>query len=100
MIRLVNKSQDGRYLLVLKNGTEVMLLYHNNSMATPHKFLSLIDDVTRFATLAISDFNGAYTFRPCFGFIRNRPCFPVFVLTNDFADTGFMLSCNRLKAAV
>ena len=66
----------------------------------PAKFLPLIDDVTRFATLAISDFNGAYTLSPCFGFIGDRPCFPVFVLTNDFADTGFMLVGNRLKATV
>ena len=66
----------------------------------PVVFLSLIDNVTRFASLAVCDFDGADTLCSCFGFIGNRPRFSVFVLANDFADTAFMLIGNGFQATI
>lgn len=52
------------------------------------------------APFAVCDFNGLHSFGSAFGFIRDRPCFPVLVLTNDFADAGFVLIGDGFQAAI
>ena len=49
---------------------------------------------------AVCDFNRFHSFGSAFGFIWDRPRFPIFVLTNDFADAGFVLIGNGFQTAV
>ena len=49
---------------------------------------------------AVRDFYGATVFCAAFRFVRDRPCFSVLVLTNDFADTAFALVRYGFQATV
>ena len=66
----------------------------------PVVFLPLEYRIGQKALFAVCNFNRFHAFGSAFGFIRDRPRFPVLVLTNDFADAGFVLIGNRFQATV